>query len=41
MLVIEGGTIEWSAATASATKQRLDELATKMSRIIAQIESNH
>jgi hypothetical protein len=38
-LVIEGGTIEWSVATANATKHRLEELARKMERIIGQVES--
>jgi hypothetical protein len=38
-LVIEGGTIGWSVATASATKHRLEELAARMNRIIQQIDN--
>ena len=38
-LVMAAGTIRWSAATAKATKLRLEELATAMGRVIAQIEN--
>ncbi|MBV9247713.1 MAG: hypothetical protein JO227_00505 [Acetobacteraceae bacterium] len=37
-LIIEGGTIRWSLATANATKHRLNELRRRVDSIIAQIE---
>jgi hypothetical protein len=38
-LVIEAGDIQWSLPAANATKYRLEELAVKMGRIIAEINN--
>ena len=38
-LIIEAGTIQWSAETANAARDRLKNLATTIRRIITRIEN--
>jgi hypothetical protein len=37
-LLVEAGTIQWSEATAQATQLRLRELATRLQKVIAQLD---
>ena len=37
-LLIEAGSIQWSRGIASATKLRLEELATRLQMVLAQLD---